>query len=75
MPLFFHNSLTVLQCVDLEDPPNGNVIFSGSLFGSQANYSCDQGFNLIGVSMRTCQANELWSGSEPTCEGVLPNTN
>ena len=32
-----------------------------------AAYTCDQGYDLVGDEMRTCQANELWDGAEPNC--------
>ena len=38
-------------------------------FGSQANYSCSEGYFLNGNTTRECQADGQWSGSEPTCEG------
>ena len=41
----------------------------GNAFGSQANYSCSEGYVLNGNSTRMCQADGQWSGSEPTCEG------
>ncbi len=37
-----------------------------------ATYSCDTGYNLVGNTMRTCQANETWTGSDPTCESESP---
>ena len=41
----------------------------GNTFGSQANYSCSEGYVLNGNSARMCQADGQWSGSEPLCEG------
>ena len=32
-----------------------------------AAYTCDQGYDLVGDEMRTCQANEQWTGAEPNC--------
>jgi len=45
------------------------VRLEANTFGSQANYSCSEGYALNGNSTRECQADGQWSGSEPTCEG------
>ena len=57
-----------VDCGSLSHPDNGQVVLSATTFGSIAIYICDNGFNLIGDMQRTCQENEDWSGSEPTCE-------
>ena len=63
--------LTVVDCGSLTDPDNGQVTHTaGTTFGQTATYSCNTGYNLVGNSTRTCQATGIWSGSEPTCEGV-----
>lgn len=59
-------------CPTLDDPNDGRVVLSGSsaTFMSNATYSCNERFILIGGDdVRTCQANRTWSGSEPTCIG------
>ncbi len=57
-----------VNCGDLTDPSNGAVnTSSGTTFNMNATYTCNTGYNLIGITPRTCQANETWSGSEPTC--------
>ncbi len=49
--------------------PNGQVsTSSGTTFMNTATYTCDNGYNLIGVSDRTCQANGAWSLTAPTCD-------
>ena len=64
--------LTVVDCPSLTDPANGSVTHtSGTTFGQTATYSCNTGYNLVGDSIRTCQATGEWSGSAPTCEGML----
>ena len=65
--------LTVVDCGSLDDPENGRVLLSTTLFGSAATYECDTGFNLIGDMERTCQENGQWTGGAPTCEGILIN--
>ena len=34
-----------------------------------ALYNCSDGYDLVGVVNRACQANANWSGEEPTCRG------
>ena len=64
--------LTVVDCGTLNDPANGNVSHTaGTTFGQTANYTCNTGYRLVGDSTRTCQATGVWSGSAPTCQGVL----
>jgi len=63
-------SFVAIPCGNLSSPVNGLVTVDGSTFGSQANYSCSEGYLLNGNSSRMCQADGQWSGSEPTCEGM-----
>ena len=65
-------SLTAVNCGNLTDPHNGQVDHTaGTTFGQNAIYSCNTGYNLVGDSTRTCQASGNWSGSAPTCQGIL----
>ena len=64
--------LTAVDCGTLTDPDNGSVNHTaGTTFGKTATYSCDTGYSLVGDSTRTCQATGNWSGSAPTCQGML----
>ena len=66
--LFYASFLAVLECSDLDDPPNGEVTLpTERIVGSEATYTCNEGFSLSGNSMRRCQTDGLWSGSAPTC--------
>ena len=52
----------------LENPRNGQVATpEGSVFESQAQYSCDDGYDLFGDDTRECEADGEWSGEEPAC--------
>ena len=61
-----------MDCGSLTDPANGQVNqTAGTTLGQTATYSCDTHYNLVGDSIRTCQATGQWSGSAPTCQGML----
>ena len=59
----------VVDCGGLADPKFGEVVTSGTMFSSTATYSCNDGYNLVGDTTRTCQASGSWSGSDPSCTG------
>ena len=63
---------TAVDCGNLPNPANGQVSnTAGTTFGQTAIYSCNAGYNLVGDSTRTCQADGMWSGSAPTCQSML----
>ena len=59
--------LVGMMCEALDPPTHGNVT-NNTAVNSQAIYTCNPGFVLLGRSIRTCQANGTWSGEEPLCE-------
>ena len=64
--------LTAMDCSSLTDPSNGQVNHTaGTTLRQTATYSCIIGYNLVGDSIRTCQAIGNWSGSASTCLGIL----
>ena len=67
-----YSHFAVVDCVNLTDPANGQVDHTaGTPFGQTATYRCNTGYNLVGDSIHTCQATGEWSGSAPTCKGIL----
>ena len=54
-------------CPALSNPASGAVIVAGYAVGDTATYMCSTGYLLSGDATRTCQADNTWSGSEPTC--------
>ena len=70
--MYVFSLLTAVDCGNLTDPANGQVIHpGGTTFGQTATYSCNTGFNLVGNSTRMCQADGMWTASTPTCERML----
>ena len=60
-----------MNCDNLTDPTNGQVNHTaGTTLGQTATYSCNTGYNLVGDSIRTCQAMG-WSENAPTCQRML----
>ncbi|XP_066283044.1 sushi, von Willebrand factor type A, EGF and pentraxin domain-containing protein 1-like [Branchiostoma lanceolatum] len=54
------------KCPDLVAPAHGSVT-AGTLYGDTATYSCQSGYEIDGTAIRTCQADQTWSGMDPTC--------
>ena len=63
--------LAVDVCSPLIAPANGDVIVTGLTLGSQAMYSCDAGYELVGLTIRECSVDGIWSGREPFCRCKL----
>ncbi|XP_047474209.1 protein lev-9-like [Penaeus chinensis] len=59
------------ECSDLDNPGFGYVDVKGKVVGSQANYRCQEGYHLIGQTIRLCQANGIWSSTPPECHENL----
>ena len=57
----------VIDCGAPGHLSNGERIGSTYTFGSQVRYSCNPGYELLGVERRICQADGTWTGSVPTC--------
>ena len=65
----------LLSFEDSQGPPqNGSVHFNHE--GTEcdpviaAYFSCDEGFNLSGNSVKKFQINNQWTGPVPVCEGL-----
>ncbi|XP_019618629.1 PREDICTED: sushi, von Willebrand factor type A, EGF and pentraxin domain-containing protein 1-like [Branchiostoma belcheri] len=56
-----------LQCATLPPLMDGHMT-GGSLYGDTVTFSCHMGFHLVGSSERTCQADQQWSGTQPSCQ-------
>ena len=49
---------------------NGRVSVLATRTGQVAQYSCNDGYVLQGVSSRECAPNGKWKNSTPNCESV-----
>ena len=65
--LKFLNQLTAKECPLLSDPQNGLVDAPSYTVRSIARYSCQTGYELVGMKERQCLTSAKWSGSPPSC--------
>ncbi|XP_060077759.1 sushi, von Willebrand factor type A, EGF and pentraxin domain-containing protein 1-like, partial [Ylistrum balloti] len=61
-------SCSTVECPALRNIPNGLVNMLGRTFTSKAEYSCNQGYDLEGESVRICKPEGFWSGNTPSCQ-------
>ncbi|XP_078730420.1 protein lev-9-like isoform X2 [Lampetra fluviatilis] len=61
-----------VQCPEPLEIPHGTISVPSSLiFDSVIRYRCNGKMQLMGPSLRTCQADSTWSDHEPICMAVL----
>ncbi|XP_042320223.1 complement receptor type 2 [Sceloporus undulatus] len=63
------------SCGNPGEPENGRLLVSGDfLFGSAINYSCEEGYTLVGESSRQClvvsDRKVAWTGSIALCQSI-----
>ncbi|XP_066469621.1 sushi, von Willebrand factor type A, EGF and pentraxin domain-containing protein 1 isoform X2 [Tiliqua scincoides] len=60
----------VVHCPELQPPRNGYFIQNvcNNYFNAACGIRCKPGFDLVGSSIRLCQPNGQWSGSETSCK-------
>eukprot|EP00117_Sycon_ciliatum_P039828 scpid16353/ scgid29370/ CUB and sushi domain-containing protein 3; CUB and sushi multiple domains protein 3 len=66
-------SAPACQLIDCGDPGNvadGVRTGQSTTYASAVSFVCNPGYTLFGSQRRTCQANALWSGQQPTCQIV-----
>lgn len=59
----------ISDCGTITPPANGAVDHAseGTVYESKAYFSCNPGYILTGVASVTCQADQSWDGTTPTC--------
>jgi len=58
-----------IQCEVPQNPLNGRAVYSTVSYNSLISYECNYGYMLIGDSVRRCERNKMWTGTEPHCKG------
>ena len=61
---------TGVGCDKLEAPENGAVTYTSLSIGSYAHYSCNDGYFIVGVTSRRCEASG-WTDKAPICKREL----
>ena len=59
-----------LSCADPGIPSNGKRYGSVFTNGHNVHFQCEQGYSLVGSSIRTCLPTGNWSGTETRCVGM-----
>ncbi|XP_072019518.1 complement receptor type 2-like isoform X10 [Amphiura filiformis] len=63
----------VLTCPILSPPANGAINPSQALYfvGDQVTFTCDSGYQLVGLGTISCTPTGQWSSSFPTCSEIV----
>ena len=66
--MFMLFSLTPDMCPELSDPENGRVELNGTSVGDTATFTCNEGYELDGAQVLTCQEGGNWDNPLPMCK-------
>ncbi|KAJ3614642.1 hypothetical protein NHX12_018213 [Muraenolepis orangiensis] len=58
------------SCGYIYAPQNGDMHFEDIVYLSRVNFTCNEGYNLHGVSSVVCQENATWSAPRPECKAL-----
>lgn len=63
--------LTGIECGYPADIQNGHYqLLNGSVsYLSQVEYTCENGYEMLGRALLTCDVDERWNGPPPLCQG------
>ena len=62
-------SYSARDCGPLAIPRNGSSIGNRTTFPNEIAFVCDDGFILVGSTIRVCHENGTWSGNQTFCKG------
>lgn len=60
-----------MKCESLKAPTNGKISASSGGYNSSVVYSCDPGYELVGVSSRSCRGHGQWDFQGPVCQEII----
>ncbi|CAB1345368.1 unnamed protein product [Coregonus sp. 'balchen'] len=58
------------ECEEPPSPDHGSVNITDTTLGSLVKYSCEEGYELDGESVRQCVAGRQWSDVPPVCRPI-----
>jgi len=62
--------ISAVECGNLHVPLNGSMAGSKTVFPNSIEFQCDEGFDLLGSTIRTCKSDAQWSGNTTSCKGI-----
>ncbi|EYB92205.1 hypothetical protein Y032_0197g1595 [Ancylostoma ceylanicum] len=66
----FAPSCKVVDCERPPSIPNGSVSVALTIYGSVANYTCQDGYRLIGHATVSCGSKGVWEPAIPVCYDI-----
>ena len=60
-------SCNEVVCPNINSILNGQITIEGFKYRQMVIYTCNEGYDLVGLPTRVCQESGLWSDSEPNC--------
>lgn len=65
--------ISVRDCFDPADIENGGRNFTCTVVGCEADYYCDNGYEMVGQDLRICQPSGQWQPGVPYCKEISKN--
>lgn len=59
-----------VHCPNPDPPVNGQVYYEDTVHQSTVNFTCDDGYILIGARSAVCLISGIWDAKEPQCKSV-----
>ena len=61
----------LIRCGPLDAPFHGSIGCKNSdFYGSDCEFSCSRGYDLIGSNKRSCGVSQVWTGVQPKCRPI-----